>query len=391
MRAIAFLCAVLAIGSAASPAAAANSTIRVGDTISISAFGLPELDRKAVVEKSGEISYPLLGLVKAAGTSTSDLRQKIIEGLVQGGLARDPKIGVEIASREPFYVTGDVIKPGVQAYALNVTVRSAVALAGGLDPGGARGARQTVNPADIQGQYEILSLELIKQKSRMRSLEAALTGKKNVDFDDFSELSVKKDVVDKLKKLVLDELKMRADDAEAEKLYLQHVIADTQAQIAALVSRQSTEEESVRDETDQVAKVKALAEHGTIVLERLLNEKKSLALAQSKQFDTIATLASTRRLLEELQRKLQVIDETRRLTFVKELQDAYIGAAAAESRLAAARLQLNIKGGPNQPHFVIYRENNDSRIKVNADEDAEVLPGDIIEVHFGPATALAAE
>ena len=174
MRAILFLCAVLASGSAASPAAAAETTIRVGDTISISAFGLPELDRKAVVEKSGEISYPLLGSVKAAGTSTSDLRQRIIEGLVQGGLARDPKIGVEIALREPFYVTGDVIKPGAQPYALNVTVRSAVALAGGLDPGGARGAHATSNPAEIQGQYEVLALELVKQRAHMRTLEAAL-------------------------------------------------------------------------------------------------------------------------------------------------------------------------------------------------------------------------
>jgi polysaccharide export outer membrane protein len=391
MRAITLLCAVLAIGSAASPAAAVESTIRVGDTISISAFGLPELDRKSVVEKSGEISYPLLGSIKAAGTSPSDLRRRITEGLVQGGLARDPKIGVEIALREPFYVTGDVIKPGAQPYALNVTVRSAVALAGGLDPGGARGARATVNPAEIQGQYEVLALELVKQRSRMRTLEASIAGKKNVEFDDFSELSVKKDVVDKLKKLVTDELKMRADDAEAEKAYLQHVIADTQAQIAALVSRQGIEEEAVRDETDQVSKIKTLTDHGTVVLERLLNEKKSLALAQGKLFDTVATLASTRRLLEELQRKLQVIDETRRLTFVKELQDAYIGAAAAESRLAAARLQLNVKGGANQPHFVIYRENDGARLKVNADEDAEIQPGDIVEVRFGPATALAAD
>ena len=142
MRAFPFLCVLLAAGWSATPAGAAETTIRVGDTIAISAFGLPELDKKAVVEKSGDISYPLLGSIKAAGTSPSDLRQRIVQGLVQGGLARDPKIGVEIAAREPFYVTGDVMKPGAEPYALDVTVRSAVALAGGLDPGGARGARR---------------------------------------------------------------------------------------------------------------------------------------------------------------------------------------------------------------------------------------------------------
>jgi polysaccharide export outer membrane protein len=391
MRGTLFLWLVLAVGFIARPVGAAETTIRVGDTIAISAFGLPELDKKAVVETSGEISYPLLGSIKAAGLSPSGLRQKIVEGLVQGGLAKDPRIGVEIASREPFYVTGDVIKPGAQPYAPNITVRSAVALAGGFDPGGARGARATVNPAEIEGQYETLALEFVKQRARIRTLESELAGRKSIQFDQFPNLPVQKDVVDKFDALVVDELKMRADDTEAEKAFLQNQIVNTEAQIAALVDLKNTQAESVRQETDQVSKFKALAAKGTVVEERLVNERRALGMAQDKLFTTTATLASSRRLLEDFQHKRQEVDATRRIALVKDLQDAHIAAAAAEARLSAVRLQLNVKGGTNQPRFVIYRESDGSRIRVDADEDAVVQPGDIIEIRFGTATAMAIE
>ena len=391
MRGTFFLWLVLAVGFIARPVGAAETTIRVGDTIAISAFGLAELDKKAVVEKSGEISYPLLGSIKAAGLSPGELRHKIIEGLVQGGLAKDPRIGVEIASREPFYVTGDVIKPGVQTYAPNITVRSAVALAGGLDPGGARGARATINPAEIEGQYETLALEFVKQRARIRALESALAGKRDIEFDRFPYLPVQKDVVDKFNTLVVDEFKMRADDTEAEKTFLQNQIANTQAQIAALNDLKNTQTESVRQQTNQVSKFKALAEKGTVVEERLVNERRALGMAQDKLFQTLATLASSRRLLEDFQHKRQEVDATRRIALVKDLQDANIAAAAAEARLSAVRMQLNVKGGTNQPRFVIYRENNGSRIRTDADEETEIQPGDVIEVRFGTATAMATE
>ena len=234
-----------------------------------------------------------------------------------------------------------------------------------------------------------MALEYIKQRARIRIFEAELAGKKNIEFDDFSDLPVANDVVAKLNKLVVDELTIRSGETEAEKAYLDDVIADTQTQIAALVSLQNAQQEGVRQETDLVARFKALADRGTVVQERLFDEKRALVMAQGKLFETTATLASVRRLLADFQHKRQGIDAARRLVLVKDLQDAGIAAAAAQARLAAVRLELNVKGGAGQPHFVIYRQDNDSRMRVDADENSDVQPGDIIEVSFGPDASIA--
>jgi polysaccharide export outer membrane protein len=197
--------------------------------------------------------------------------------------------------------------------------------------------------------------------------------------------------VDKLNELESEQHTMAADDDNAEKAHLQRVIADTQAQIEALTNRRNAEEGGIEQETSQASKIKSLTDRGFAVEGRLLEQRRLTLMAQGKMFETTAMLASTNRLLEDYRYKLRNLDQTRRLSLVKDLQDATIAAAAAEARLSAVRLQLNVKGGGNQPAYVIYRENDDARIRIDADEDFDVQPGDIIEVRFGAVAALAAQ
>ena len=66
------------------------------------------------------------------GKTTDDLRQLIATGLEKGGYVVSPRVSVEIVEHRPFYILGEVNKPGEYPYAGDLTLDQAVAKAGGF-------------------------------------------------------------------------------------------------------------------------------------------------------------------------------------------------------------------------------------------------------------------
>jgi len=83
------------------------------------------------VNSAGFISLPLVGQVRAAGLTTSQL-EKTIAARMKGSVAQNPNINIEIASYAPFYIYGEVKKAGVYSFQPGLTVADAIATAGGL-------------------------------------------------------------------------------------------------------------------------------------------------------------------------------------------------------------------------------------------------------------------
>ena len=54
---------------------------------------------------------------------------------------RDPHVAVEVEAYRPFFILGEVTQPGQYPYVANMTVETAVAIAGGFTP---RGYKQYV-------------------------------------------------------------------------------------------------------------------------------------------------------------------------------------------------------------------------------------------------------
>lgn len=102
-----------------------------GDRLRIFVYGQPNLSRLYPVDQSGGVSVPLIGLVKARGLTSQQLAHAIRNRLATQ-YVRDPEVTVDIAQHRPFYVLGEVRNAGQYAYAGGLTVRSAVAIAGGF-------------------------------------------------------------------------------------------------------------------------------------------------------------------------------------------------------------------------------------------------------------------
>jgi polysaccharide export outer membrane protein len=139
MRAIAaFLLLISFAWAAAQPAPAPRSDLLssyklgAGDVISIRVFGEDDLSREKIkVSDAGTVPYPVLGELKILGRTVGELERQITEGL-RGRYLVNPRVAVTLEEYRPFFVNGQVAKPGDYAFQPGLTVAKAISLAGGL-------------------------------------------------------------------------------------------------------------------------------------------------------------------------------------------------------------------------------------------------------------------
>src|SRR5690606_41788450 len=93
------------------------------------------------------VAVPFLGEVRAAGKSAAELEAIIIRGLM-GDYLVEPKVSVRILEYRDFYVNGEVKSPGGYAFQPGLTVRKAVALAGGFTEWASKGKIMVIRDAD---------------------------------------------------------------------------------------------------------------------------------------------------------------------------------------------------------------------------------------------------
>lgn len=119
--------------STSEPAANSLYEYRLGsaDKVRITVFGEESLTGEFLVSGAGRISMPLIGEVPAAGLTVAEL-QTAVEAKLADGYLRMPRVSAEVLNYRPFYILGEVNKPGEYPYTNQLTVLKAVATAEGF-------------------------------------------------------------------------------------------------------------------------------------------------------------------------------------------------------------------------------------------------------------------
>jgi polysaccharide biosynthesis/export protein len=120
-----------------------------GDKLRVVVYGQEGLTNTYAIDAAGSITMPLIGQVAARGRTPAGLATQISAKL-RGGYIRDPSVAVEIEAYRPFFILGEVAAPGQYPYVPNMTVESAVAIAGGFSPR-ARRDSVTLTHTDASG------------------------------------------------------------------------------------------------------------------------------------------------------------------------------------------------------------------------------------------------
>ena len=132
-----------------------------GDKVEIKVFGQKDLTVETLLSNSGQINYPFFGEIKVTGLTVKQVEKLIYKGL-KGDYLVNPNVYVHVVEYRPFYIHGEVQKPGGYPYQPGLTVSQAIALAGGLTERASKG-----------------KIYLLKEKNKNKQINASLTYKVN--------------------------------------------------------------------------------------------------------------------------------------------------------------------------------------------------------------------
>ena len=158
----------VAVGAASAPATRsiasadrpAAFTLGPGDKIRVTVFGEVAVNGEYTVGPDGALAFPLIGAIDARGRTVAQLEAAITQKLAAGYIL-DPRVSIDVLTFRPFYILGEVNRPGQYPYAQGLSVAQAVATAGGYTYR-ARTSRVFIRRAD-EAVEEELSLKKGRQ------------------------------------------------------------------------------------------------------------------------------------------------------------------------------------------------------------------------------------
>jgi protein involved in polysaccharide export with SLBB domain len=122
--------AVQTTGQSVANTQSSDLKLEAGDKIRVTVYGEDKLSGEYQIDTAGYVSLPLAGTIKAAGLSKPEL-ERVLAKQFSGEYLRRPKVTVDVVSFRPFYVLGEVQKPGEYQFRSGLNVLSAIAIAGG--------------------------------------------------------------------------------------------------------------------------------------------------------------------------------------------------------------------------------------------------------------------
>jgi len=114
-----------------SRALARTYQLHAGDKVKITVFNEDNLSGEYVVAPDGLVSLPLAGGITAEGLTLAEFQQAVTARL-RDGFVQDANVTVAAVELRPYYILGEVNKPGRYGYTPGLTVLNAVATAEGF-------------------------------------------------------------------------------------------------------------------------------------------------------------------------------------------------------------------------------------------------------------------
>ncbi|KRR14834.1 hypothetical protein CQ12_28620 [Bradyrhizobium jicamae] len=373
------------------------------DTVTVKVYEWPDVSGDFKVGADGRISFPLIGEINVNGISTAQLEQAVEGALKQQSRFNEtPNVSAQIKEYRPFFILGDVQKPGAYAFRPGLTVLQAVSIAGGFfrmnDPGLLRLERDAI--------MQRADLRILKEKSTMLAvrnvrIEAERAGAAEISFSEIDGLDPTDTKVGlqererglfQARKRELE--KQLTGFAELQKLY-QGEIQAVQQQIQA----EKRQAELVQRELDEV---RGLAARGLASNPRILLVERTLAEIEGTQRNLDAIIMRAR---QSIAQAIQQGDELRAKS--RERIDAESDAVSVEMRDTRARIEMakqliaeaettaplaiakRVRNAGVTPRYELVRRASTGESQQTAVEGSEqVQPGDVVEVRARPSEDL---
>lgn len=380
-------CLMLLVASivGSSPPARADYLLQPGDVLEVTVSGIPALSQRLTVNSDGKIVFPILGEIEAADMPLTELRRELQDLLVAQNVVRHSDVIVTVAEYRPIYLSGDVLRPGEYHYRPGMTVRQAVALAGGYDMLQNQARLSPAQIADARGDFGAASIEYARQKARAARLRAELDESEVFEIGDSAEQSVDQAVISEIVNIEVTQLKADRQADTRAKMYLQRMIGMARDQIAALERLEAQQQLASEQHSQDATRARNLLQKGVGTIARAEEDQRVANQSRSELLEVRVRLAQGRKDVEEWQRQLELFDDNRTTKLLEALRDAVADAGKAQFQLNAARERM--MGGTStfrqtsvEPIVIIRRSAKGTSMQITADLDATLQSGDTVEL-----------
>jgi polysaccharide biosynthesis/export protein len=395
------LCGTMAIAARAS-----EYKLQSGDVVNVMIGNLPELRVKEAVDMDGKVLLPVIGAVPAAGLTLTELREalkgrvnnKLYRQITQDGkenmlVLSGEECAVAVATYRPIYVNGDVAKPGELEFKVGITVRQAIAMAGGQDVLRAR----LVNPMDALDFRATLvgaSTEQVGEELRVARIQAELDDATTPNFSSVSTDAIDPKTLNSMKEIELRQFSIRRDSRAKEKAILGEAVVSTNERIAVLRQQLDKEAQGEREDAADLERAKELVQKGNAPMTRVSDARRTSLFSATRVLQTASQVNVLERERDDLKAKIAKVDFEARVALAKDLQEAKVKLLAARARADGAREKLGssrsavpagIEMVTPDPSATVFRTTNGQEERLAVGLDFALKPGDALQVANRPA------
>ncbi len=373
-----------------------------GDIVEITVAGVPDLKQRAPIQFDGTLTFPMVGTIVAAGSTSMEvqaraemalaakvLRQRTADGRDRTVLIQPGDVAVAVVEYRPIYVNGDVLQPGQHSYRPQMTVRHAIVLSGGVSMVRGRSANMGVEVVEVDREYRTSALAWAREQVHAWRLAAELEGSETIKEQRLVEVSIPAATLSEYLRTETSYLNIRLREYKNEKAHLESAARLAGEQIATLTTQEKQETQGLQTDIDELDRVNKLFGSGSLVSGRVTDARRAVLLSSTRRLQTTSTLSQMKQQRDEYLFRHEKLDTQRRLEVLRDIKESQLRTAEVRTRLEAAAQKLQVYGrmasvdaanSGVRPTTTIVRRNGNGWDRLSASEDADLLPGDAIEV-----------
>jgi len=381
------------VASVATGTNAQEYTLAPGDTVEVSVFARPDLSRNYRVRVDGTISLHLVGPILAENLSPAQLEAEI-ETRLSDSVEQSISATVEVANWRPMTVAGDVTTPGSIPFQPGATVRSAIAVAGGvlrqieLDGLGVSSQMNVQAEIGRVAFFKARLASLISERDRLQNEANQIE-----PTDGPVVLDAVVELVGEETAQTLAELEYNFRQAQLEVRALAISSQDVQVSLAereaqAFEDRRIIVGDQLKMTLAQVEKEDELVRRGLKRAEDLFLLQSTASQLRADALEALGLESEARQKLERALASQNVEDVQRQDVIANRLTNLESEILATKVQLEESRAFVVKFGGgsaldsTNEPleQYEIFRTVNGEVLQMAAELETKLFPGDLLSV-----------
>lgn len=353
-------------------------------SLDLSALVFERLDLSGsyAVDERGELSIPLLGRVDAVGHSLACIEQ-LVADRYREAFANSASVSASFDTRPPVIVSGAVRSPGSYTLKPGMTVRHILAVAGTNIAGGV-GASQTISNLTARRlELDHLRVGLNLEISR---IQAAMELRTTIDIDPEQREELDSVLGERRVASELAALASTVGSYQIEREGAQSHVDELALRVKLLKEQQSLAEAQIDNKRSHLKRLQPLREKGLTALTQMQSEEQSKMDLERLGLRISLDLAAAQDAYNVARRELEQSAPTFQRQLSNELRDRLKELNSIEAQIASVNMQLGTSAqgvderSGSSPSLLVIRQSGNEAIRITANEDTELFPGDMLAV-----------